>query len=158
MRLALYQPEIALNVGALLRVAACFDAQAEIIEPCGFALDDRGWRRAALDYADGRPPVRHASFAAFLASPEGRSGRLLLLSTRGETPLFDHRFEEGDILMTGRETSGAPIEVHEAAFAVIRVPIAAGARSLNVATAAAAALSEARRQIGFPEGPGDGRH
>jgi tRNA (cytidine/uridine-2'-O-)-methyltransferase len=152
MRLALYQPEIALNVGALMRVAACFDASVDIIEPCGFAADDRTWRRAALDYADGRPPRRHLTFAAFLDSPEGRSGRLLLLSVRGDASLFDHRFEEEDILMTGRESAGAPAEAHAAAAAVLRVPIASGARSLNVATAAAAALSEARRQIGFREG------
>jgi len=147
MRLALYQPEIAPNVGALMRIAACFEAALDIIEPCGFPADDRSWRRAALDYADGRPPRRHASFDAFLASEERGRGRLVLLSTRAEESIWDFRFSADDTLLTGRESAGAPDAVRRAADAIIRIPIAPAARSLNVAAAAAIALAEARRQL-----------
>ena len=150
MRLALFQPDIPQNLGAALRLAACLDVPLDVIEPCAFPLSDRSLKRAALDYtAETR---LHPSWPAFLHAPERSHGRLVLFTTGGATPLHDFRFEAGDTLLFGRESAGAPEEVHAAAQARVVIPVAA--RSLNVVTAAAIAVAEALRQVdGFPGGP-----
>ncbi|MGE0181948.1 MAG: tRNA (cytidine(34)-2'-O)-methyltransferase [Parvularculaceae bacterium] len=149
MRLVLYQPEIAQNAGAAIRAAACFGAAIEIIEPCGFPADARGLKRAALDYGALAAPTLHASWAAFAASTTRMAGRLILLSTKAETSLWDFRFEEGDAVLIGRESAGVPDDVRAAVDAAIRIPLAPGARSLNAATSGAIALAEMRRQLGW---------
>ena len=145
MRIALYQPDIAGNVGTILRLAACFDLPVDVIEPCGFAFSDRALARAGMDYAARVAVTRHADWAAFRAA---RPGRLLLFTTAGETRLPDMRFEADDMLLFGSESSGAPLPVHDAAAYRIRVPIAADARSLNIAIACAMGVGEALRQTG----------
>src|ERR1700758_1863587 len=112
MRIALYQPDIAGNVGTILRLAACFDLPVDVIEPCGFAFSDRALARAGMDYAARVAVTRHADWAAFRAA---RPGRLLLFTTAGETRLPDMRFEADDMLLFGSESSGAPLPVHDAA-------------------------------------------
>lgn len=146
MRLVLFQPEIAGNAGAAIRAAACFGAGVDIVEPCGFPPDDRAFKRAAMDYGAIAPPVRHASWAAYLASAERRAGRLVLLTTKAEAALWDAGLLESDLFMIGQESAGVPAAVRDACDLALRIPIAAGARSLNAATAAAIALAEARRQ------------
>jgi len=151
MRLALFQPDILQNLGAALRLGACLAAPVDVIEPCGFPLSDAGVRRAAMDYGALAEMSRHASWADFLAAPERRAGRLLLFTTKGAAPLHGFEFHSGDTLLFGRESSGAPPEVHAAAEARIFIPLAPGARSLNLTVSAAIALSEALRQTkGFP--------
>ena len=147
MRLALYEPDIPQNVGAAIRAAACFGAGIDIIEPCGFPLDSREVRRVAMDYGALAAPAAHRSWSAFCAVQN--SDRLVLLTTRAETPIWDFRFQADDVLLLGRESAGAPDEVHARADARLLIPLAPGARSLNVAVAAAIALAEARRQIGW---------
>jgi tRNA (cytidine/uridine-2'-O-)-methyltransferase len=144
MRLALYQPDIPQNLGAFIRLAACLALPLDIIEPCGFPVDDRRIRRAAMDYVDLARLQRHASWATFRR--DRTPGRLVLLTTAGTTGLPQARFERDDILLVGRESAGVPAEVHEAADLQVRVPMQKGARSLNVALAAAMVLSEALRQ------------
>ena len=146
MRLVLFQPEIAGNVGAAIRAAACFGAGVDIVEPCGFPPDDRSLKRAAMDYGALAPPLRHASWAAFQGSAERRSGRLVLLSTRAETSIWDADLREDDLLVIGRESAGVPPDVREACDLEVRIPLAEGARSLNAAAAAAIALAEMRRR------------
>ena len=143
MRLALYQPDIPGNVGAILRTCACFGVGVDLIEPLGFPWDDKKVRRAGMDYFDHVAIARHADWAAFQAA---RTGRLILLSARGDTSLHDLAFRPEDTLLMGSESAGAPPEVHHAADHVIRIPIAPGLRSLNVSVAAAVALAEALRQ------------
>ena len=151
MRLALFQPDIPQNLGAALRLGACLDVPVDVIEPCGFPLSDAGVRRAAMDYGALADMTRHANWAEFLAAPQRGTGRLLLFTTRGATPLHEFAFRPGDTLLFGRESSGAPAEVHAAAEARIYIPLAPGARSLNLTVSAAIALSEALRQThGFP--------
>ncbi len=150
MRLVLFQPDIAHNVGAAIRIAACFGAGVDIIEPCGFPLRAKAIRRVAMDYSLLAPPVIHASWERFQESPERRAGRLVLLTTTGDASLWDARFRVGDLIVAGRESAGAPEAVHSAADARVRIPMAGGARSLNVSVAAAVALAEARRQTGWP--------
>ena len=144
MRLALYQPDIPQNLGAFIRLAACLGTPLDIIEPCGFPVDDKRIRRAAMDYVDLAQIRRHASWDAF--QRDRVQGRLVLLTTGGATVLPDARFRPDDILLLGRESAGVPTEVHEAADLRVRVPLQKGARSLNVALAAAMVLSEALRQ------------
>jgi len=147
MRLALYQPDIPQNVGAAIRVAACFRAELDIIEPCGFPLDSREIRRVAMDYASCVEPAAHASWTAF-ASAE-RRGRLILLTTKSAQSIWDFAFHPDDTLLMGRESAGAPDNVHAQVDARLLIPLARGARSLNVAVAAGVVLAEARRQIGW---------
>ena len=118
----------------------------DVIEPCGFPLDSREVRRVAMDYA-AAPPAAHSGWAAFLETV-GPS-RLVLLTTKADWSVWDFRFRANDIILMGRESAGAPDDVHERADARLRIPLAAGARSLNVAVAAAVTLAEARRQIGW---------
>lgn len=147
MRLALFEPDIPQNTGALLRLAACFAVPVDLIEPCGFLLDDKRLRRAALDYAASATICRHPSWSAFVANrPPG--SRLVLLTTQGSVPLPRFIFAAGDTLLLGRESAGVPDFVHRAAAARVVIPLAAGARSLNVGMAGAIALAEALRQTG----------
>jgi tRNA (cytidine/uridine-2'-O-)-methyltransferase len=151
MRLALYQPDIPQNAGAMLRLGACLGVAIDIIEPCGFVLDDRRLKRAAMDYQVLAEIARHASWQAYLASRD--SGRLVLLSTKAALPYHRFAFAASDTLLLGRESAGVPPEVLARADAALRIPLTPGARSLNVAQAAALVLGEALRQTGLlPDG------
>ena len=147
LRLALFQPDIPQNTGALLRLGACFGVAIDLIEPFGFLLDDKRLKRAALDYAAHVAIRRHSSWDRFLAERDPAS-RLILLTTSGTMPLHEFAFAAEDTLLLGRESAGVPECVHHAAFARIAIPLHAGARSLNVAMAGAIALFEALRQTG----------
>ncbi|MEM9684696.1 MAG: tRNA (cytidine(34)-2'-O)-methyltransferase [Pseudomonadota bacterium] len=148
MRLALYEPDIPQNTGALIRLAACLGVTVDLIEPAGFVLSDRRLQRAGMDYLDLTSLHRHVSWTAFDAA---RADRLLLLTTQGDTVFTDFAFAPDDILLLGRESAGVPQEVHDRADARLRVPMVPGARSLNVALAGAMVLSEALRQTAaFP--------
>lgn len=147
MRLALFEPDIPQNTGALLRLAACFGVAVDVIEPCGFLFDDRRLRRAALDYAARATIRRHPSWSRFLVERDPNS-RLVLLTTAGSIGLYRFAFAAGDTLLLGRESAGVPPAVHDAAFARVAIPLQPGARSLNVALAGAIALAEALRQTG----------
>lgn len=145
MRLALFEPDIPQNTGTILRLAACLDVGVDIIEPCGFLLDDRRMRRAGMDYLELAALTRHASWNAFRPTI---AGRLVLLTTHAERAYADFNYEPTDVLLLGRESDGVPTHVHGAADARIRVPMRPNARSLNVALAAAIVLAEALRQTG----------
>ena len=146
MRVALFQPGIPQNLGAAIRLAACFGAGLDVIEPCSFPLDDKSLKRAALDYGPLAHMKRHDSWDAFLAAPERAQGRLLLFTTRGATPFHRFGFQPGDTLLFGNESRGAPDEVHAAAQGRLVIPLQPEARSMNLATTAAMALGEALRQ------------
>ncbi len=150
MRLALYQPDIPQNTGALLRLGACLETSVDIIEPSGFVLTDQRLRRTAMDYINHVEWRRHQSWSAFLADHDDReaAGRLILLSTRGRVSHTDLAYRDDDTLLLGQESSGAPDEVWERCDTSVRVPLAPGTRSLNVVAAAAIVLAEALRQTG----------
>ncbi|MCC6913825.1 MAG: tRNA (cytidine(34)-2'-O)-methyltransferase [Rhodospirillaceae bacterium] len=150
MRLALYQPDIPQNTGAMLRLGACFRVPVDVIEPCGFSFDDKRLKRTAMDYGASCELVRHTSWDTYLANLRAQPGtRLILLTTAGAVPYADFVFEAGDSLLLGRESRGVPADVVAAADAAVRIPMAAEMRSLNVTTAAAIVLTEALRQLGF---------
>jgi tRNA (cytidine/uridine-2'-O-)-methyltransferase len=152
VRLALYQPDIPQNSGTMLRLCACLGVPADIIEPAGFPVSDRAFRRAGMDYLDQVEIARHVSWARFHAAfdPTGplAGRRLVLATTRGAVAHTDFDFRDTDVLLLGRESAGVPDEVHAAADARVFVPMRAGLRSLNVAVAAAMLLGEALRQTG----------
>jgi tRNA (cytidine/uridine-2'-O-)-methyltransferase len=148
MRIALYQPDIPQNTGAIMRLAACMGIAVDIVEPCGFVWSDARLRRAGMDYIGHVPLVRHVSWQAYSAAPRGR---LVLLTTRGSQPYTTFDFRPDDTLLLGSESAGVPDPVHAEADARLCIPMVPETRSLNVALAAAMVLGEALRQTdGFP--------
>jgi tRNA (cytidine/uridine-2'-O-)-methyltransferase len=144
MRLALFEPDIPQNLGAFIRLSAGLGVPLDLIEPCGFPVDDKRIRRAAMDYYDLATIQRHASWNTYR---HGRSpGRLVLLTTAGAARFPDITFQPDDTLLLGRESAGVPAAVHDAADLRLRVPLHKAARSLNVALAATIVLGEALRQ------------
>ncbi|OWK28150.1 tRNA (cytidine(34)-2'-O)-methyltransferase [Sphingomonas mucosissima] len=150
MRIALFEPDIAGNVGTILRTAACFGVAVDLIEPMGFPWSDRALRRSGMDYAGVAQVVRHADWAAFNTA---RQGRLILATTRGAVDLWEARFESDDILLFGSESAGVPDHVHAAADLAVRIPLQPGLRSLNVAVSAGIILAESLRQTSNPAPP-----
>ena len=149
MRIALYEPEIAGNVGAVMRLGACFGVAVDLIEPLGFTWDDRRVRRTAMDYIDHVEVRRHRDFAAFRAATPGR---LVLLTTKGADSLYEHAFDSDDVLLFGKESGGVPADAAEHCDARVRIPLRPAVRSFNLATSAAIATGEVLKQIGqLPE-------
>jgi tRNA (cytidine/uridine-2'-O-)-methyltransferase len=148
MRIALFQPDIPQNTGTILRLCACLDVEAHIIEPAGFPVSDRHFRRAGMDYLDQVTIVRHDSWPRFQQWRAGNGGRLVLFTTKGVRSYLDHHYADTDILLFGRESAGVPDAIAAAADARLVIPVRAGLRSLNVAMAAAMALGEGLRQTG----------
>ena len=146
MRIALFEPEIAGNVGSVLRLGACLGAAVDLIEPLGFVWDDKRVRRAAMDYIDHVEVTRHASFAAFQASIG--ASRLVLFTTKALQSAYEFAFQPGDVLLFGKESGGVPTAVAQACAARVRLPMRGGVRSMNLAISAALALAEAQRQTG----------
>lgn len=146
MRIALFEPEIAGNVGAVLRLGACLGVTVDLIEPMGFVWDDRRVRRAAMDYIDHVAIARHSGFDAFKATTGTQ--RLVLFSTKADQSLYDFSFAADDILLFGKESAGVPTAVADACHARVRIPMRPEVRSMNLASSAALALGEALRQTG----------
>jgi tRNA (cytidine/uridine-2'-O-)-methyltransferase len=149
IRIALYQPDIAQNTGTILRLCACVGLEAHIIEPAGFPVTDRAFRRAGMDYLDQVAIVRHTGWAAFEAWRSEAKARLVLFTTAGATPYLDFGYRNGDVLLFGRESAGVSEAVHAAADARLKIPMRDGLRSINVAMSVAMAAGEALRQTGL---------
>ena len=149
IRIALYQPDIAGNVGTILRIGACLGVVVDLIEPMGFAWSDRKLARAGMDYLSLGDVTRHVDWSAFEAAV---TGRIVLLSTKGAVRIDAATFAPGDVLLFGAESSGVPDHVHDRADLRVTIPLVPDRRSLNVAVAAAIATGEALRQIkGWPD-------
>ena len=147
-RIALYQPDIPGNTGTILRMAACLGVGVDIVEPAGFDMSDRALKRAGMDYLEMAALTRHVSWAAFEGWRRAEGRRLLLFTTKGALPYTALGYRANDVLLFGRESAGAPDEVHAAADLRVTIPMPGGGRSLNLAVAAAMAAGEAMRQIG----------
>lgn len=143
MRLAAFQTDMPQNLGALMRVAVCFDAPLDVILPCGFPFASRDIKRVAMDYADLVDVTLHTSWTTFLQNEAIRHRRVVLLTTKGSTSLNSFKWLPDDVLLMGRESTGAPNYVHEAVDARVRIPMSEKARSLNIAVSAGIALSRA---------------
>lgn len=155
MRLALYQPDIPQNAGTILRMAACLSVGVDVIGPAGFDMTDRSLRRAGLDYLDSVDITRHVDWQAFETNRQSNGYRLVLATTRGAVPHIQADFRPTDVLLLGRESAGVPDHVHAAAGLRVRIPLAPGMRSLNIAVAGAIILGEALRQTAAFPASGD---
>lgn len=153
MKIILFQPDIAQNLGAVMRLSACFGVGLEIIEPCGFPLKTKALRRTAMDYGKPESLVRHTSWDGFTAnrdSAKDRPSRLILFTTKAATPIQDFTFHPDDNLIFGRESAGAPQHVHDYVQERVIIPLSGDARSFNLATSASIGLWEALRQTRYP--------
>jgi tRNA (cytidine/uridine-2'-O-)-methyltransferase len=148
VRLALFQPDIAPNMGAAIRLTACLGVGLDVIEPCGFPISDKALKRSAMDYGARCALIRHIDFAAFVAATKATKSRIIAVETSGIIAFTDFAFQEGDVLMLGRETLGTPQDVLDACDHVVVIPMADGNRSLNVTISGAIVLTEALRQTG----------
>lgn len=148
MKIALYQPDIAQNLGAAMRLCACFGVPLEIIEPCGFPLTSKAVRRTAMDYGAPDTLIRHSNWGNFAKAEQEAGHRIVLLTTKAAKPISDFTFTAGDTLLFGRESAGVPEEVHARANARLYIPIAKDARSFNLVSSASIALFEGLRQTG----------
>ena len=146
MEIALFEPDQPQNTGTMLRLAACMGVPAHVIEPCGFPFSHKAFRRSAMDYADLVELHHHMDFDSFNGARKAAGKRLILLTTKSSEPYTAFTFTPGDILVVGSESTGAPDYVHESADARVTIPMATGARSLNVAVSMAMVLGEALRQ------------
>ena len=152
MRIALYEPDIPQNTGTILRLCACLGIEAHIVEPAGFDVSDRAFRRAGMDYLDHVTLVRHRAWQAFEDWRRAERLKLVLFTTKGATSYLDHAYAADEVLMFGRESSGVPEQVHAAADARLLIPMRPGLRSLNVAMATAMVAGETLRQMKLPAG------
>ena len=143
--IALFQPDMPQNCGAIMRLCACFGVPLHLIEPFGFIWDDARVRRVAMDYIDHVNLSKHSDWDSFKTAQSGK--RLILLSTKAASPYTDFKFQADDVLVLGRESAGVPDIVHGQVAARIVIPLQNGMRSLNVGMSAAIVLSEAIRQI-----------
>lgn len=145
---AMYQPDMPQNVGAAMRLCACMGGTLHIIEPCGFIWKEKEFRRTSMDYRDLVQLERHSSWDSFLSKIK-ENRRLILMTTKAATPLYDFTFQTGDIILLGQESRGAPEKVHTRAEARIVIPMHGASRSLNIVNSASMALGEAIRQLRF---------
>tara|TARA_B110000438_G_scaffold262363_1_gene273630 strand:+ start:72 stop:512 length:441 start_codon:yes stop_codon:yes gene_type:complete len=143
--IALYQPDIPQNTAAIIRLCSCFNTTLEIIEPCGFYLDDKRLKRVAMDYLDKSRIITYTSYKKFLTKK--KNSRIILMTTKAKKKYYNFKFKIKDTLLFGRESMGVPKNVHENAYQRLKIPLTKGARSLNVSMAAAITLSEALKQI-----------
>lgn len=149
--LALYQPDIPGNTGAILRLGACLGLDIHVIGPAGFDMTDRALKRAGMDYAEMAVLIRHDSWSAFEDERAASARRLILMTTKGAAPLGGFRFDARDIVLFGRESAGVPDTVHAAADMRLVIPMVPGRRSLNLAMSAAIAAGEIARAFPLPQ-------
>ncbi|MDH4390333.1 MAG: tRNA (uridine(34)/cytosine(34)/5-carboxymethylaminomethyluridine(34)-2'-O)-methyltransferase TrmL [Aquabacterium sp.] len=152
--IVLVQPEIPPNTGNVIRLAANTGCALHLVEPLGFAMEDKLLRRAGLDYHEFTAVRRHASWQALLVAQQAIGGRLFAFTTRGSQRFGDLAWLPGDWLVFGSETAGLPPEIRDS-FADdrrVRLPMRAGQRSLNLSNAVAVAVFEAWRQTGYTGG------
>lgn len=148
MKLVLFEPDIPQNTGTIIRMSACFGLNLEIIEPCGFVFDDKALKRAGMDYIDYEKITFHDCFDDFLKTRK-EAERIVLLTTKGATSLYDFKFKKDDILLFGKESAGVPDYIHKKADARLKIPMKEGFRSLNLAISTAITSAEALRQTGL---------
>jgi len=145
--IALYQPDIPQNTAAIIRLCSCFDVTLEIIEPCGFNLNDKRLKRVAMDYLDKKKINIYESYDSFLKKK--KNSRVILMTTKTKNNCFDFKFIPKDTLLFGRESAGVPKIVHKNSHVRLKIPLTKKSRSLNISIAAAITLSEALKQNFF---------
>ncbi len=142
--IALYQPDIPQNAAAIIRLCSCFDTTLEIIEPCGFHINDKRIKRISMDYLNKIRIITHKSYDKFLLNK--KNSRVILMTTKAKKNYYHFKFTKHDTLLFGRESEGVPKEVHVNAYERLKIPLKKNLRSLNIGMAVAITLSEALRQ------------
>ena len=145
--IALYQPDIPQNTAAIIRLCSCFNTTLEIIEPCGFHLDDKRLKKVAMDYLDKSKIIIYKSYENFLVKK--KNSRIILMTTKSKKKYYNFKFKSQDTLLFGRESVGVPKVVHDNSYARLKIPLKKNTRSLNISIAAAITLSEALKQNMF---------
>jgi len=145
--IALYQPDIPQNTAAIIRLCSCFNTTLEIIEPCGFLLNDKRLKRVAMDYLDTSKIVIYKSYENFLINK--KNSRIILMTTKAKKKYYNFKFKPRDTILLGRESEGVPKIVHDKAYQRLIIPLENNKRSLNIAMTAAITLSEALKQNYF---------
>ena len=144
IKVALYQPDIPQNTAAIVRLCACFGARLDIIEPCGFFLSDKRFKRVVMDYIN---KCKIKSFKDFTEFKEDKKNeRIILLTTKAKKKYFDFKFNQNDTILFGRESAGVPRLVHKSVDYKLIIPIQKKARSLNIVSSVAITLAEALKQ------------
>ena len=143
-RVALYEPDIPQNTAAIIRLCACLGARLDIIEPCGFFLNDKKFKRVAMDYKNKCNLKLFNNFYDF--KKDKKNGRIILMTTKAKNKYFDFKFKKNDTILFGRESAGIPKVIRECINYQLVIPIQKNTRSLNIVTSVAIALSEALRQ------------
>ena len=147
LNLALYQPDIPQNTAAIIRLCSCFDTTLEIIEPCGFHIDDKRLKRVAMDYFKNVKIIRYQNFNEFLRKKN--KSRIILMTTKAKKSYCDFKFKLKDTILLGRESKGVPEIIHKSCFQRLKIPLKRNSRSLNIHVAAAITLAEALKQNNF---------
>ena len=145
--IALYQPDIPQNTAAIIRLCSCFDTTLEIIEPCGFHLDDKRVKKVAMDYLNKSKIITYKSYENFLINKQ--NSRIILMTTKAKKNYHDFRFKPKDTILFGRESEGVPRIVHNKSYQKLKIPLKNKARSLNIGMAVAITLTEALNQNYF---------
>ena len=144
IKVALYQPDIPQNTAAIVRLCACFGARLDIIEPCGFFLSDKRFKRVVMDYINKCKIKSFKDFTEF--KKDKKNERIILMTTKAKNKYFDFKFKQNDTILFGRESAGVPKVIRECVNYQLVIPIQKNTRSLNIVTSVAIALSEALRQ------------
>ena len=144
IKVALYEPDIPQNTAAIVRLCACFGARLDIIEPCGFFLSDKRFKRVVMDYINKCKIKSFKDFTAF--KKDKKNERIILMTTKAKKKYFDFKFNQNDTILFGRESAGVPQLVHKSVDYKLIIPIQKKARSLNIVSSVAITLAEALKQ------------
>ena len=146
-KIALYEPDIPQNTAAIIRTCSCLGANVEIIEPCGFLLSDKRFKRVVMDYMDNKIIKTYKSFNEFIKNK--KKSRVILMTTKAKKNFFDFSFHKNDTLLFGRESAGVPIYLHNKLKYKLKIPMMSNKRSLNLSTSVAITLAENLRQTNY---------
>ena len=143
-KIALYEPDIPQNTAAIIRTCACLGAKLEIIEPCGFLLSDKRFKRVVMDYMNHSQIKFYQSSEKFFE--EKKKERIILMTTKGSIKYTNFKFKPYDTILFGRESAGVPEKVHRLIKNKLKIPMKNNKRSLNIASSVAVILGESLRQ------------
>jgi len=143
-KIALFEPDIPQNTGAIIRTCACLGAKLEIIEPCGFFLDDKRFKRVVMDYLDEKQIKFYENFEHFYK--QNKNQRIILMTTKASMPYTKFKFEKNDTILFGRESAGVPEKVHKLVKNRLKIPMINNKRSLNISSSVAIILAESLKQ------------
>ena len=145
-KIALYEPDIPQNTAAIIRTCSCLDVMVEIIEPCGFMLNDKRFKRVVMDYLDERMIKFYKNYDVFFQTKKKKKERIVLMTTKASTSYSNFKFNVTDTLLFGRESAGVPEKIHKLVDKRLKIPLSFKKRSLNLASSVAIALAESLRQ------------